>query len=113
MLPLRVGAALPRLAKAAWHKPLPPKRVEVHVADQDADFAIWSSVDLLADALQRVAGIQLHQGKARVWSRAGEQPPDVADLGSDVWSPEGVVVLGTPLGRPVLPVCGPICAAQS
>ena len=40
--------------------------------------------------LHRMAGIQLHEGKTKVWNRAGECPPDVADHGDEVWSPRGV-----------------------
>ena len=53
---------------------------------------------LLADALIRVAGIHLHQGKTRAWNRGGIPPDDIADLGSEVWQPEGITVLGTPIG---------------
>ena len=44
-------------------------------------------LDLLAEALTRHAGIQLHQGKTRVWNRNGE-----------VWRSDGIKVLGAPLG---------------
>ena len=56
--------------------------------------------DTLAECLFRVAGIRLHQGKTRVWNRGGVQPADVALLGPDVWEPQGVMVLGTPIGSP-------------
>ena len=56
--------------------------------------------DSLAYHLSEVAGIRLHEGKTRVWNRAGEVPPHVAELGPRVWSPEGVKVLGTPMGSP-------------
>ena len=56
--------------------------------------------DLLQDHLHRMAGIQLHEGKTRVWNRAGVCPPNVADLGDEVWSPRGVKILGTPVGSP-------------
>jgi len=55
--------------------------------------------DLLAAALDEGACIQLHTGKTRVWNRAGVKPPDLDDLGDDVWSPDGVKVLGTPVGN--------------
>ena len=48
--------------------------------------------------LGEVAGIRLHEGKTRVWNRAGICPPRLDDLGPDVWSPLGVKVLGTPVG---------------
>ena len=56
--------------------------------------------DLLATMLAQHAGIQLHQGKTRVWNRGGSCPPGLTDLGPDVWSPAGIKVLGTPLGTP-------------
>ena len=55
--------------------------------------------DLLADALHRAAGIQLHQGKTRVWNRGGVLPENISDLGPDVWCADGIMVLGTPLGN--------------
>ena len=47
-------------------------------------------------------GIELHSGKTRVWNKAGERPPQIDDLGGDegAWSPEGVVLLGVPVGTP-------------
>ena len=41
---------------------------------------------------------QLHQGKTRVWNRAGIPPEDIEELGEDVWQPAGIPVLGTPTG---------------
>ena len=52
--------------------------------------------EALAKALHRVAGIRLHQGKTRVWNKAGTKPEDVDTLGENVWQPGGVMVLGTP-----------------
>ena len=54
--------------------------------------------DELARCLFRVAGIHLHRGKTRVWNKASIQPEDVHILGPEAWQPEGIVVLGTPLG---------------
>ena len=54
--------------------------------------------DLLAHHLWRVAGIRLHTGKTRVWNRSGVSPPNVEDLGEQVWNPAGIKVLGTPVG---------------
>ena len=54
--------------------------------------------DLLAAALGEVASIQLHAGKTRTWNRAGTPPPNMADLGDQVWDPSGVMVLGTSVG---------------
>ena len=55
--------------------------------------------DELARCLFRVAGIPLHQGKTRVWNKAGVPPDDVHILGDEAWQLDGVVVLGTPLGN--------------
>ena len=46
----------------------------------------------------QVAGIHLHQGKTRVWNKGGIPPEDVHISGPEAWQPEGIVVLGTPLG---------------
>ena len=47
------------------------------------------------------AGIQLHTGKTRVWNRAGTcSSTRVEDLGEGVWSPDGIKILGTPIGSP-------------
>ena len=54
--------------------------------------------DRLGEALLRVAGIRLHQGKTRVWNKSQLQPPNVEELGPDVWQPKGITVLGTPIG---------------
>ena len=54
--------------------------------------------NLLAEHLWRVAGIQLHTGKTRLWNKSGISPPNVEDLGEQVWSCEGIKVLGTPVG---------------
>ena len=54
--------------------------------------------DLLATTLHRVAGIRLHQGKTRVWNKAGIPPQNVEDLGPEVWQQSGITVLGTPIG---------------
>ena len=44
------------------------------------------------------AGIRLHTRKTRCWNRSGVPPPNMAELGPDVWSPQGVKILGTPVG---------------
>ncbi len=58
--------------------------------------------DMLREALGRIAGIELHNGKTRIWNRAGSKPPLIDDLGGDegAWSPAGVVILGVPVGTP-------------
>ena len=33
-----------------------------------------------------------------MWNRAGIRPPDIDGLGEEVWSPDGVKVLGSPIG---------------
>ena len=55
--------------------------------------------EALARALHSVAGIRLHQGKTRVWNKAGTQPEDVDTLGENAWQPGRVMVLGTPIGH--------------
>ena len=45
-----------------------------------------------------MAGIRLHERKTRVWNKAGECPVEIVELGPEVWSPEGVKILGTPVG---------------
>ena len=54
--------------------------------------------DTLTECLWRVAGIRLHQGKTRVWNKSGIPPPDVHQMGPETWQPEGIKVLGTPIG---------------
>ena len=77
----------------------------------------------LEKALREQAGIQLHEGKTKVWNKAGVQPqvvrsgehgvgigtgPGVGEseearverIIREAWSPEGVKVLGTPVGSP-------------
>ena len=56
--------------------------------------------NLLNTTLQERAGIRLHTGKTRMWNFAGERPVDIEDLGPDVWNPEGIKILGTPVGHP-------------
>ena len=50
------------------------------------------------EALFRVAGIHLHEGKTRVWNRGGIAPGQVEELGPAARSCDGIKVLGTPLG---------------
>ena len=54
--------------------------------------------DTLAECLWRVAGIQLHRGKTKVWNKGRVSPPHVDQLGPEAWQPEGIKVLGTPIG---------------
>ena len=55
---------------------------------------------LLSETLARVAGIRLHQGKTKVWNKAGRAPEDVQELGPEAWQTQGLKVLGTPIGTP-------------
>ena len=65
------------------------------VSEPDRTEAIFQ---VLARELHSKAGIQLHLGKTRVWNKDGVLPAGVATLGAEVWSPDGIVVLGTPIG---------------
>ena len=55
---------------------------------------------LLSETLARVAGIRLHQGKTKVWNKAGTAPENVQELGPEACQPQGLKVLGTPIGTP-------------
>ena len=55
---------------------------------------------MLANRLETIAGIQLHEGKTRVWNRAGVCSDGVVGLGPEVWGPSGAKILGTPVGSP-------------
>ena len=50
------------------------------------------------EAMMRIAGIRLHQGKTRAWNNAGVVPNDILNVGAEAWQPEGITVLGTPIG---------------
>ena len=54
--------------------------------------------NMLETTLRAQAGIQLHTGKTRTWNVAGKRPEDMEDLGPDVWNPQGVKILGSPVG---------------
>ena len=49
--------------------------------------------------LDQHAGIQLHSGNTRTWNFAGERPLNMAYLGSNVWNPLRIKILGTPVGH--------------
>ena len=53
---------------------------------------------VLEESMLRIAGIQLHQGKTRAWNPAGVVPDNIAEIGEAVWQPEGITVLGIPIG---------------
>ena len=65
-------------------------------------------LDLLQHHLSRHAHVHLNHGKTRVWNAAGQAPPNISDLGPEVWvgnhsSPpnvQGLRVLGVPIGHP-------------
>ena len=42
---------------------------------------VRSIFNLLGDRLSTMAGIRLHEGKTRVWNKAGECPEEIAELG--------------------------------
>ena len=71
---------------------------DVHVASPPD--RTRGAYNLLGEQLLAGAGIQLHTGKTRVWNRGGTCPPDVVDLGEEVWNPAGIKILGTPIGSP-------------
>ena len=61
----------------------------------------------VGNLVQEGCGIASNDGKTRVYSHAGgEPPPGIAELGADVWrgnkpsSERGLKVLGTPIGHP-------------
>ena len=54
--------------------------------------------DVLAHALLDNANISINAGKTKVWNRIGRYPDNVDDLGTEVWSPDGIIILGTPIG---------------
>ena len=54
--------------------------------------------DLLGEKLLEGAGIRLRIGKTQVWNQAAECPPEMGDFLPEVWSPEGMKILGTPVG---------------
>ena len=63
--------------------------------------------DLLSEQLFNHTGIRLNTGKTRVWNGAGQLPPNLTSLGSDVWvgnpalppTEQGLTVLGAPIGH--------------
>lgn len=61
---------------------------------------VRSIYDQLSEALKRIAGIELHNGKTKVWNRASHRPPGRDGLGGQdgAWRPHGLILLGVPLG---------------
>ena len=54
--------------------------------------------NLLSEKLFAGAGIRFHAGKTRVWNKAEISPPNMGDLGPEVWNAEGINIFGTPVG---------------
>ena len=48
--------------------------------------------NLVAEKLGEGAGVELHAGKTRVWNRAGDCPPDMEELGPEVWNAAGIKI---------------------
>ena len=53
---------------------------------------------VLEETMLRIAGIRLHQGKTRVGNSAGVVPDNIAEVGQEAFQPDGITVLGTPIG---------------
>ena len=88
---------MPLLFSLAIHDAL--REVSLQLQEEELLFAYLDDVyvvskpdrtrflyDLLADRLYTLARIELHEGKTRVWNRAGECPPGMVVFGDDVWS---------------------------
>ena len=108
---------MPLLFSLAIHNALQEVQEQLHpgellFASLDVVYAVAAPdrirpiYDLLGAKLFERAGIRLHTGKTRTWNRAGQRPPDMEDLGPEVWSQEGVKILGTPLGSDVFIATG-------
>ena len=54
--------------------------------------------NLVAEKLGEGAGVELHAGKTRVWNRACDCPPDMEELGPEVWNAAGIKILVTLVG---------------
>ena len=112
---------MPALYAPAQHEAL--RDLQSHLRDGEAVFAFLDDTyivaapervrtlyDALASALWNRARIRLHHGKTRIWNAAGEEPPNISDLGDgeeSVWvgdwtlppESQGLNVLGSPLGH--------------
>ena len=102
---------MPLLFCLAIHNPLVAAKAEMLVGEQL--FAFLDDVntlttpgrtrgvyDLLGKKLALASIIRLHTGKTRCWNWNNTCPPNMPELGREVWSPQGVKVLGTPVGTP-------------
>ena len=100
---------MPLLFSLAIHNAL--VEVQANLQDDEHLFAYLDDVyvltspepvrdvfNLLSEKLFNLAGIQLHSGKIGTWNQAGVIPPNMQDVGEDVWSPNGIKVGGTPIG---------------
>ena len=107
----QVDPLMPMLLCLAIHNAL--AEVKNHLVEGEHLFAFLDDIyvlcspertttiyKLLADRMEAIAGIQLHEGKTRVWNRAGVCPDGVVNLGPEVWSPSGAKILSTPVGSP-------------
>ena len=54
---------------------------------------------VLEEAMMRIAGIRLHQGKTRALNKAGVVPDDIMNVGAEAWQLEGDHCFGTPIGK--------------
>ena len=108
---------MPALYALGQHKALEAARArllpdELLVAFLDGIYLVTAperareAFEVVRTALKEHAGVEADLGKCRVWNRAGEQPPRVAELGPEVWrgskplEERGLKVLGVPLGSP-------------
>ena len=113
---------MPGLFALAQHPALVAVQAQLH--DGEAMFAFLDDIyvislptrtraifDLVQIALWEHARIEVALGKTKAWNAAGEEPPDMSDLGTDAepcwvggWScpaqHRGMILLGTPLGDP-------------
>ena len=93
LMPQRVGGSQRRVA--TWRGTICTLGRHYSLSKVDRTWLIYN---LLADKLRAQAGIQLHAGKTHTWNKNGVSPPDMEELGPDVWNDEGIKVLGTPVG---------------
>ena len=67
------------------------------------------ALEIVTECVERKAGVRTYLGKLKAWSSGGgPAPPDIVAIGANVWTADkpdhlnGLVVLGTPLGKPAL-----------
>ena len=71
-----------------------------------------AAFELVVDTIKKGTGIRTHMGKLQMWSKGGGPAPDGVEvlntIDNIVWKGDlddelnGVVILGTPLGKPAL-----------